>query len=147
MQDCGNWTLLTQWSYHNLALNRWFNLVLKIWLLFPLSLTVYCMDCKMNFDDNAAFRQKEIFDLKDWSQEDERDVQAAQADLNYIGLDGTIGCLGGSTFQGWGLLKLRSLISPLREHLVSRKYTFNHVHFCQVFLQLSCGDTCQTWYK
>ena len=52
------------------------------------------MDCKMNFDDNAAFRQKEIFDLKDWSQEDERDVQAAQADLNYIGLDGTIGCLG-----------------------------------------------------
>lgn len=54
---------------------------------------VFCMDCKMNFDDNAEFRQKSIFDLKDWSQEDERDVIAAKADLNYIGLDGSIGCL------------------------------------------------------
>lgn len=54
---------------------------------------VYCMDCKLNFDDNASYRQKEIFALKDWSQEDERDRQAAQANLNYIGLDGTIGCL------------------------------------------------------
>lgn len=54
---------------------------------------VYCMDCKLNFDDNASYRQKEIFALKDWSQEDERDRRAAEADLNYIGLDGTIGCL------------------------------------------------------
>lgn len=52
------------------------------------------MDAKINFDDNAAFRQKEIFKLRDWSQEDAREVQAAQSDLNYIGLDGTIGCLG-----------------------------------------------------
>jgi len=54
---------------------------------------VYCMDCKMNFDDNAAYRQKDIFDLKDWTQEDERDIMAAKADLNYIGLEGSIGCL------------------------------------------------------
>jgi len=54
---------------------------------------VFCMDCKMNFDDNAAFRQKEIFELRDFSQEDERDVRAAQNDLNYIALDGSIGCL------------------------------------------------------
>merc|ERR1712004_758359 len=54
---------------------------------------VYCMDCKMNFDDNAQYRQKDIFDLKDWTQEDERDIMAAKADLNYIGLDGNIGCL------------------------------------------------------
>ena len=52
------------------------------------------MDCKINFDPNAEFRQKEIFDQRDWAQEDPRDVQAAQADLNYIGLDGTVGCLG-----------------------------------------------------
>lgn len=58
------------------------------------SSVVYCMDCKLNFDDNASYRQKEIFALKDWSQEDERDRRAAEADLNYIGLDGTIGCLG-----------------------------------------------------
>ena len=49
----------------------------------------------MNFDDNAEYRQKDLFALKDWAQEDERDVIAAEADLNYIGLDGSIGCLGG----------------------------------------------------
>ncbi|XP_078513455.1 succinate--CoA ligase [ADP-forming] subunit beta, mitochondrial [Lissotriton helveticus] len=54
---------------------------------------VMCMDAKINFDSNAAYRQKEVFDLRDWSQEDERDRQAATADLNYIGLDGNIGCL------------------------------------------------------
>lgn len=55
---------------------------------------VYCMDCKLSFDDNAFYRQKSIFDLKDTSQEDELDVRAANANLNYIRLDGTIGCLG-----------------------------------------------------
>lgn len=48
----------------------------------------------MNFDDNAEKKQPEIFALRDWSQMDERDVRAAAADLNYIGLDGSIGCLG-----------------------------------------------------
>ena len=48
----------------------------------------------MNFDDNAEFRQKDLFELKDWSQEDERDVRAAKSNINYIGLDGSIGCLG-----------------------------------------------------
>uniref|UniRef100_A0A4W3HNF7 Succinate--CoA ligase [ADP-forming] subunit beta, mitochondrial n=1 Tax=Callorhinchus milii TaxID=7868 RepID=A0A4W3HNF7_CALMI len=52
-----------------------------------------CMDAKITFDSNAAFRQKKVFDLQDWSQEDERDREAARADLNYIGLDGNIGCL------------------------------------------------------
>ncbi|XP_013392654.2 succinate--CoA ligase [ADP-forming] subunit beta, mitochondrial [Lingula anatina] len=54
---------------------------------------VYCMDCKINFDDNAKFRQQELFGLQDWSQEDERDYKAHLADLTYIGLDGDIGCL------------------------------------------------------
>lgn len=52
------------------------------------------MDCKLNFDMNADYRQKEIFALKDWGQVDERDKKAAEANLNYIGLDGSIGCLG-----------------------------------------------------
>eukprot|EP00696_Hemimastix_kukwesjijk_P010064 gnl/Hemi2/22649_TR7558_c0_g1_i2.p1 gnl/Hemi2/22649_TR7558_c0_g1~~gnl/Hemi2/22649_TR7558_c0_g1_i2.p1 ORF type:complete len:387 (+),score=183.47 gnl/Hemi2/22649_TR7558_c0_g1_i2:159-1319(+) len=51
------------------------------------------VDAKINFDDNAAFRQKEIFAMRDTSQEDPRDVAAAKYDLNYIGLDGNIGCL------------------------------------------------------
>uniref|UniRef100_A0A4W4F1T0 Succinate--CoA ligase [ADP-forming] subunit beta, mitochondrial n=1 Tax=Electrophorus electricus TaxID=8005 RepID=A0A4W4F1T0_ELEEL len=55
--------------------------------------TLMCMDAKINFDSNAAYRQKKVFEMRDWSQEDPRDRQAAKADLNYIGLDGTIGCL------------------------------------------------------
>jgi len=50
-------------------------------------------DAKMNFDDNAAYRQKDIFSFRDKSQEDPREVSAAEADLNYIGLDGEIGCM------------------------------------------------------
>ncbi|XP_030533989.1 succinate--CoA ligase [ADP-forming] subunit beta, mitochondrial [Rhodamnia argentea] len=50
-------------------------------------------DAKLNFDDNAAYRQKEIFALRDPTQEDPREVTAAKADLNYIGLDGEIGCM------------------------------------------------------
>lgn len=54
---------------------------------------VVCMDCKINIDDNAEFRQKTIYEQKDETQEDWRDVKAAKANLNYIGLDGEIGCL------------------------------------------------------
>jgi len=50
-------------------------------------------DAKLNFDDNAAFRQKELFSWRDTTQEDPREVAAAKADLNYIGLDGEIGCM------------------------------------------------------
>ncbi len=53
-----------------------------------------CMDAKINFDDNADYRQKDVFQLRDWSQEDPRDAHAAQAGINYIGLDGSIGCMG-----------------------------------------------------
>jgi succinyl-CoA synthetase beta subunit len=42
----------------------------------------------MRFDDNAEFRQKDIFALRDWSQEDEKEVEAARSNLNYIALDG-----------------------------------------------------------
>eukprot|EP00249_Psilotum_nudum_P036690 c8401_g1_i1 orf=228-1544(+) len=54
---------------------------------------VVAADAKLNFDDNAAFRQKDIFSLRDTTQEDPREVAAAAADLNYIGLDGEIGCM------------------------------------------------------
>ncbi|CAN8065256.1 unnamed protein product [Agarophyton chilense] len=54
---------------------------------------VICIDAKINFDDNAEFRHKDLFDMRDTSQEDPREVQAHKYDLNYIGLDGNIGCL------------------------------------------------------
>jgi succinyl-CoA synthetase beta subunit len=56
-------------------------------------LTVISLDAKIRFDDNADFRQKEIFAYRDWAQEDEKEVAAAQHNLNYIALDGDIGCL------------------------------------------------------
>merc|ERR550514_94126 len=54
---------------------------------------VLCADAKLNFDDNAEFRQDEIFAMRDISQEDPRDVGASKYDLNYIGLDGNIACM------------------------------------------------------
>jgi len=52
-----------------------------------------CLDAKLKFDDNADFRQKAVFDQRDWSQEDTREVEAANFNLNYIALDGDIGCM------------------------------------------------------
>ena len=54
---------------------------------------VFCVDAKLNFDDNAVFRQRDVFDMRDTSMEDERDVAAEAVGLNYIGLDGNIGCM------------------------------------------------------
>lgn len=54
---------------------------------------IFCVDAKLNFDDNALYRQKEIFAMRDTSIEDPRDVAAEAAGLNYIGLDGSIGCM------------------------------------------------------
>ena len=50
-------------------------------------------DAKLNFDDNAEYRQKNLFALRDHAQEDPREVTAGKFDLNYIGLDGNIGCM------------------------------------------------------
>lgn len=54
---------------------------------------VISVDAKIQFDDNAAFRQQEIFSVGDTSECDPREVKAAQYNLNYIGMDGNIGCL------------------------------------------------------
>jgi len=54
---------------------------------------VYCVDAKINFDDNAAFRQKEAFGMRDTTEEDPREVAASKFDLNYVAMDGNIGCM------------------------------------------------------
>ncbi|KAA8650053.1 Succinate--CoA ligase [ADP-forming] subunit beta, mitochondrial [Aspergillus tanneri] len=63
----------------------------------PLSETsdhqVMAMDAKLGFDDNAEFRQKEVFSWRDTTQEDLDEVKAAEHGLNFIKLDGDIGCL------------------------------------------------------
>jgi succinyl-CoA synthetase beta subunit len=55
--------------------------------------SVIAADAKIVFDENAAFRQESIFKLRDESQEDSREVAASKYNLNYIGLDGSIGCM------------------------------------------------------
>jgi len=51
------------------------------------------LDCKMNFDDNALFRHKDVQELRDETEEDPAEREAARHDLNYIKLDGNIGCM------------------------------------------------------
>jgi succinyl-CoA synthetase beta subunit len=63
----------------------------------PLILTkegqVMALDAKMNFDDNAMFRHKDILALRDLNEEDPREIEAGEYDLSYISLDGNIGCM------------------------------------------------------
>ncbi|MBC7532213.1 MAG: ADP-forming succinate--CoA ligase subunit beta [Oligoflexus sp.] len=54
---------------------------------------MFVLDGKMNFDDNAMYRQKDIEVMRDFLEEDPREVQASKYGLSYIGLDGNIGCL------------------------------------------------------
>ncbi len=63
----------------------------------PLILTtenkILAIDAKMSFDSNALYRRPEILEFRDKTQEDPRETNAAEHDLNYVGLDGKIGCL------------------------------------------------------
>jgi len=54
---------------------------------------VYALDAKINFDDNALFRHKELVELRDINEEDPLEVEASKYGLNYIKLDGTVGCM------------------------------------------------------
>jgi succinyl-CoA synthetase beta subunit len=55
--------------------------------------TFVLLDAKCALEDNAAFRQKEIHDMMDYDEQDPRDLRAQKYGLNYVGLDGNIGCL------------------------------------------------------
>ena len=52
-----------------------------------------CLDAKMGFDSNALYRQQEILSLRDETEEDSKELAASKYDLNYIALDGEIGCM------------------------------------------------------
>ena len=54
---------------------------------------VVALDAKMNFDDNALYRQKEIADFRDLDEEDPLEIEASKFNLNYIKLDGNVGCM------------------------------------------------------
>ena len=55
---------------------------------------VVSFDAKINFDDNAKFRHKEMFLAEDKTEKNSREVEAEKYNLNYIGMDGNIACIG-----------------------------------------------------
>src|SRR5215471_6281233 len=63
----------------------------------PLILTktgqLVCLDAKVSFDDNALYRHGDVVALRDFSEENDKEIEASRCDLNYIALDGTIGCM------------------------------------------------------
>jgi succinyl-CoA synthetase beta subunit len=52
-----------------------------------------CLDAKIGFDDNALYRHPDIVALRDLTEEDAKEIEASKYDLNYVALDGTIGCM------------------------------------------------------
>ena len=54
---------------------------------------LFALDCKMSVDDNALYRQKLLAEQRDWSQDDAKEAEAHHAGLNYIALNGNIGCM------------------------------------------------------
>jgi len=52
-----------------------------------------CLDAKVSFDSNALYRHPEVMELRDVTEEDEKEIEASKYDLSYIALDGTIGCM------------------------------------------------------
>ncbi len=54
---------------------------------------VMALDAKLNFDSNALYRQKNILEMRDLEEEDQKEIEASKYDLSYISLDGNIGCM------------------------------------------------------
>ncbi|MEQ8486871.1 MAG: ADP-forming succinate--CoA ligase subunit beta [Pseudomonadales bacterium] len=67
---------------------------------------IHCLDAKVNIDNNALYRQKQIAAMHDPSQEDEREAQAAKHNLNYVALDGNIGCMVNGAGLAMGTMDL-----------------------------------------
>ena len=63
---------------------------------------IHCLDAKLSIDGNALYRQKSIGEMRDHSQEDERENQASEFNLNYVALEGNIGCMVNGAGSGYG---------------------------------------------
>jgi succinyl-CoA synthetase beta subunit len=100
--------MATKMGFHELCVDQAIEVMLKLYDMFiksdcslieinpmaeDVNGKVFCMDCKVLLDDNASFRQKELFAMVDKTQEDEMEVRAEKAQLNYIRLWGNIGCM------------------------------------------------------
>jgi succinyl-CoA synthetase beta subunit len=70
---------------------------------------IHCLDAKVSIDGNALYRQKELAAMQDPSQEDERENKAAEFELNYVALEGNIGCMVNGAGLAMGTMDLVKL--------------------------------------
>lgn len=70
---------------------------------------LHCLDAKLGVDGNALYRQKAVADMNDPSQEDAREAEAAEWDLNYVALDGSIGCMVNGAGLAMGTMDIVAL--------------------------------------
>ena len=70
---------------------------------------LHCLDAKLGVDSNAMYRQPKLKDMKDPSQEDAREAHAAQWELNYVALDGNVGCLVNGAGLAMGTMDIVNL--------------------------------------
>ena len=70
---------------------------------------MHCLDAKIGVDGNAMYRQAQLRDMHDPSQEDEREAHAAQWELNYVALDGSIGCMVNGAGLAMGTMDIVAL--------------------------------------
>ena len=105
-------------------INQFANLFMSLSILFqdldlslveinPLVVTaegdIHCLDAKLSVDGNALFRQKRLATMRDHSQEDERENQASEYNLNYVALEGNIGCMVNGAGLAMGTMDLVKL--------------------------------------
>ena len=107
---------IKQFTQLFLGLAKLFNdLDLALLEINPLVVTtegnLHCLDGKITVDGNALYRQSKLREMHDPSQEDEREVQAAEWDLNYVSLDGDIGCMVNGAGLAMGTMDIVQLSS------------------------------------
>ena len=78
-------------------------------LVVPTDGDIHCLDAKLSIDSNALYRQKHIGEMRDHSQEDERENQASEFNLNYVALEGNIGCMVNGAGLAMGTMDLVKL--------------------------------------
>ncbi|MET1253776.1 ADP-forming succinate--CoA ligase subunit beta [Aliikangiella maris] len=103
-----------QFSHIFMQLSKLFHdLDLALLEINPLVITkegdLHCLDAKINIDGNAIYRHSQLRDMHDPSQEDEREAHAASFDLNYVALDGNIGCMVNGAGLAMGTMDIVNL--------------------------------------
>ncbi len=105
---------INQFASVFVALSRMFHECdLSLLEINPLVVTgegdIHCLDAKVSIDGNALYRQKRLAAMRDPSQEDERENEASEYDLNYVALDGNIGCMVNGAGLAMGTMDLVKL--------------------------------------